>query len=246
MNKNKYYIVPFVLGLISIIYGILVASLASGTLFFAVWIIIGLILIGFAYLISKNIWKKIPSIFRIIIVTMVIVALSAYLIIQGFMVSHFNDKAEAKVDYLIVLGAQVKEDGPSAVLKYRLDEAIEYLNANPNTICIVSGGKGTNEPLEEAEGMAKYLVKNGIEKSRIIKENKSLNTKENIINSKKLMEDNKSVAIVTNDFHMFRALIIAKDNGLANPQSLSSTSAKLYLPNNMLREFMALIKYYIL
>lgn len=55
------------------------------------------------------------------------------------------------LDYIIVLGAQVRKDGPSPVLKYRLDKAVEYLNENPDTVCIVSGGQGSNEPWSEAE-----------------------------------------------------------------------------------------------
>ena len=62
------------------------------------------------------------------------------------MISQMHADGREGLDYIIVLGAQVRKDGPSPVLKYRLDKAVEYLNENPDTVCIVSGGQGSNEP----------------------------------------------------------------------------------------------------
>ena len=87
------------------------------------------------------------------------------------------------LDYLIVLGAQVYKNGPSPVLKFRLDKAYEYLSANPETRCIVTGGQGSNEPFTEASCMADYLVKRGIDSGRIILEDKSTTTAQNLTNS---------------------------------------------------------------
>ena len=86
------------------------------------------------------------------------------MIIEGCVVSHMHDKGEDGLDYIVVLGAQMRQNGPSVVLQYRLDEAIKYLNDNPDTICIVSGGQGYNEPCTEAQGMAEYLEKKGVPK----------------------------------------------------------------------------------
>ena len=147
------------------------------------------------------------------------------------------------LDYIIVLGAQVRESGPSAALKYRLDEAVEYLEDNPKTICIVSGGQGANEPYSEAEGMEQYLKKQGIDASRILLEDKSLNTEQNMEYSKALIKDGASVGIITNDFHLFRAKQIARKYGLDNVCGIAAKSTPVYLPNNMLREFLAEIKF---
>ena len=73
--------------------------------------------------------------------------------IGGCIGSKMNTEGKPGLDYIIVLGAQIYERGPSAVLRFRLDKAVEYLNENPQTKCIVSGGKGSNEPCSEAEGM---------------------------------------------------------------------------------------------
>lgn len=69
-------------------------------------------------------------------------------------------KGPAELDYLIVLGAQMKTGGPSKALQYRLDEACRYLDENPGIKVIVSGGQGTDEPVSEAQGMYDYLAGN--------------------------------------------------------------------------------------
>ncbi len=149
------------------------------------------------------------------------------------------------LDYIIVLGAQVRKDyGPSPVLKYRLDKAVEYLNENPDTVCIVSGGQGSNEPWSEAEGMARYLQ----EKKALILRGfcRKINRRQPSRISrtvKMLMKEGASVGIVTNNFHVFRALQIAKKYGLSDVCGIAADSTPKYLPNNMLREFFAEMKW---
>ena len=124
-----------------------------------------------------------------------------------------------------------------------MDAAVDYLNGNPDTICIVSGGQGTNEPFSEAEGMAKYLLDKGIDEHRIVLEDKSTSTVENIQNSKILMEESyNGVGIVTNNFHVFRAVQIAKVQGLEGVCGIAADSNVLYLPNNVLRECCGILK----
>ncbi len=154
-------------------------------------------------------------------------------------------KADENLDYIIVLGAQVRADGPSKVLKHRLNTAIDYLEKNPETICIVSGGQGDNEPCTEAQAMADYMKAAGIEKDRLILEDESKTTEQNIKYSKKYMKDGASVGIITNDFHMFRAMQITKGEGLKSAKAIAAGSNPLYLPNNMLREYLAEWKYLI-
>lgn len=103
---------------------------------------------------------------------------------EGCIISGFSKNTDKELDYIVVLGAQLKTTGPSRVLQYRLDTAYEYLTAHPDTKVIVSGGQGSNEPASEAQGMCDYLVKRGIEPDRIILEDKSVNTEQNIRFSK--------------------------------------------------------------
>ena len=93
--------------------------------------------------------------------------------------------------------------------------------------------------------MKEYLINEGINEERIIIEDKSNTTKENLINSKKITRDNKSIGIVTNNFHMYRALLIGKKYKV-NAVGIPSKSNSYYLPNNLLREVFAYIKFIIL
>ena len=109
----------------------------------------------------------------------------------------------------------------------------------------MSGGQGYNEPCTEAQAMADYMEAAGIEKDRLILEDESMTTQKNIKNSKKYIRDGASVGIITNDFHMFRAMQITKGQGLKSAEAIAAGSNPLYLPNNMLREYLAEWKYLI-
>lgn len=230
------------LGLLSVLYGILILQVGSGTSFWLIWELIGICFFLLALLLRKDFfgtYKKIGMFFGGLVAVGVIVLV----VLCGRIATEFKSNGNPNMDYIIVLGAQVREDGPSVALRYRLDKAIDYLNENPNTVCIVSGGQGSNEPFSEAEGMAEYLLKNGIEKSRIILEDKSRNKVENIKNSRLLMEETyESVGIVTNNFHVFRAVQIAKAQGLNGVCGIAAKSSVLYLPNNGLRECLGILK----
>ena len=93
--------------------------------------------------------------------------------------------------------------------------------------------------------MAQYLMQNGIEKDRILLEDQSKTTEENLRFSRKFLPEDAEVGIITNDFHMFRALQIAKKQGLSDACGIAADSTKFYLPNNMLREYFAEIKFLI-
>lgn len=231
-----------VLGIVTALYGILVLRIGSGTMFWLIWEAIAIFFLQWAVLVHKNFFathKKIQRFFHVLLAVAVVVLAT----FCGMIAGEFVSNGERDLDYIIVLGAQVREEGPSVVLRYRLDAAIEYLNENPDTICIVSGGQGANEPFSEAEGMSDYLIKHGIEQERILLEDKSANTVENIQNSKALMEQPyNGIGIVTNDFHVFRAVQIAKVQGLEGVCGIAADSNALYLPNNVLRECCGILK----
>lgn len=243
MKKKITFLIFTVLALLCVVYSGMVLATGSGTSFFLVWIGLAVLFFLFGYSVWKSFWKKVPRLVKGICIAVVAVGFTAFFIVEGCIISQMHEKGEAELDYIIVLGAQVRESGPSAALKYRLDEAVEYLEDNPKTICIVSGGQGANEPYSEAEGMAQYLKEQGIDASRILLEDKSLNTEQNMEYSKALIKDGASVGIITNDFHLFRAKQIARKYGLDNVCGIAAKSTPVYLPNNMLREFLAEIKF---
>ena len=158
-------------------------------------------------------------------------------------IPHFNDRGKPGAEAVIVLGAQVRRSGPSTVLRFRLDAAVSYLQENPDTVCIVSGSQGPNEPFTEAEGMKTYLIGKGIPEDRILIEKKAKSTAENIEFSMKMLSSlDRPVVIVSNDFHMYRALSIAKRLGCADISGRSAGSPRLFLLNNMLYESAANVK----
>lgn len=241
---RKYILI--ILGVLSALYGVLILQVGSGTLFWLLWEAIGVFFLIWAFLIHKEFFvlhRKIKIVFHLLMV----IGVAVFVTFGGMIAGEFSSAGKQNLDYIIVLGAQVRENGPSVVLKYRLDAAIEYLNENPDTICIVSGGQGPNEPFSEAKGMADYLTEHGIEEKRILLEDKSTNTVENIKYSKELMKQSyDSVGIVTNNFHVFRAVQIAKVQGLESVCGIAADSNVLYLPNNVLRECCGILKDWIM
>ncbi len=143
---------------------------------------------------------------------------------------------------VIVLGCQVRGDHPSLMLRQRINAAAEYLNAHPDAVCIVSGGKGDDEQISEAECMKTELIKLGISGERIYSEDRSTNTVENIAFSKEIIEENglsESTAIVTDIFHEYRASRIVKDAGLSYG-SVPANCSWYLLPTFYVRELIAI------
>lgn len=137
--------------------------------------------------------------------------LALFIFLEGCIFTQFSAKGEDGLDYIVVLGAKVKSGGvPSKPLYWRIDAAEKYLRDNQGTVAILSGGKGADEPMSEAQCMYNVLISRGIDENRLILEDKSTNTNENIRNSLRLMNEDASFGVVTNNFHVFRAMHIAK------------------------------------
>lgn len=144
------------------------------------------------------------------------------------------------LEYLIVLGAQVRGKRVSNSLARRLDKAQTYLEQNPDTKVIVTGGKGKGEDITEAEAMRRYLVEKGIANERIRKEDQSTSTWQNLEFSQAFIRDRKKpIGIVTNNFHVYRATLMAKRQGYVHVQGLVASSNPVLMPNYMVREFFA-------
>jgi uncharacterized SAM-binding protein YcdF (DUF218 family) len=161
-------------------------------------------------------------------------------------IQHANPEAPKNADYIIVLGARVKGTVPSLALQFRIDHAAEYLKENPDTIAIASGGKGPGEDISEAESIKTELINLGINESRILIEDMSTTTYENIRFSKKLIPKNAELGlVVTNDFHIFRSKMIANNEGLELSGLPAKTPVQALL-KSYVREYLALTKYFIL
>ncbi|MGE7997886.1 YdcF family protein [Lysinibacillus sp. NPDC093190] len=155
--------------------------------------------------------------------------------------------ANGTATYMIVLGAKVKLGGiPSLSLKNRLEEAVKYLNKYPHVKVIVSGGQGADEDRTEASVMLKYLQDNGIDTNRILVEDQSTSTYENLLFSKELLpKGTKKITILSNDFHLKRAKYLAESLGFEADVVAAKTPKSVEVKLN-LRERAALLKTYII
>ncbi len=144
---------------------------------------------------------------------------------------------------VIVLGCMIYGDQPSLALRERLDAAIEYLQTEPDTVCILSGGQGSDEQISEALCMYNYMTARGIDPTRLIMEDKSTSTRENMLFSKAIIEEqgwSKQVAVVTNEFHEYRACYIASVVGL-DPAAVPASTAWWLLPTYYVRELYGIL-----
>ena len=145
-----------------------------------------------------------------IIAALLAVILLALAIPAGLIIGTMDGRGEPGGEVLIVLGTTVNGTEPSPMLKQRLDAAVEYLNTYPDAICIVTGGKGDENNLSEAQCMFNYLTAAGIDSSRITMEDRATTTVENLQNVRAMLDTNE-VDILSSDFHLYRAGLIAKD-----------------------------------
>lgn len=238
-------ILLLILGIISLVYYIIIIFYAGiSSSFSFIWLLLGIVCISLYFIIiycrSNEIYLR--KIIQVILIAVISIGIIAFSLIEGTIIMHANQKAGKNRDYLIVLGAQIKGTRVTRTLKKRLDTAVIYLKDNPNTTVITSGGQGNGEDLTEAEAMKRYMISQGVDAKRILKEDKSTNTQENITFSKKLLKDHASVVIVTNGFHIFRAISIAKKQGLQKVQGLSAPSDSILFINYYVREVFGVIK----
>ena len=225
------------------LYCFIVFRIRSGSRFYLIWGLGGLFFIALALMIKFDLWGGFPLLLRRVICGALLAGILAFVVAEGCIFAHYRDAGRPDLDYIIVLGAQMKPAGPSIVLKFRLDAAYDYLVENENTICVVSGGQGPNEPCTEAKGMYDYLVGRGIAPERILMEDRSTDTSENIAFSAEIIGGTDyDVGIVTNNFHVFRGMMLARHAGFENACGISARSNIYFQPNNLVREFFGIMK----
>ena len=250
---------------------------------------------------------KIPPKWLVIPVEIVVLIFCfVFILIEAVIIHGGRTEPQENADYLIILGAKVNGTQPSLMLKQRIEAAAEYLKRNPNTIAIASGGKGSDENISEAQCIYEQLVALGIEPERILMENQSTSTVENLEFSARIIKENEdyygdvlfemnppatyddrgdvrlsddgqdpdrseqedtddmesyyeeksrqireqveqkrigeTVVLTTTDFHMFRAMYLARNHGYENIYGNPAPSVWWLIPTNYTREFMAVMK----
>lgn len=232
-----------ILGILCLGYYIFLISLRMD--FAAVWLVAGLGLLTAAgvymWLTERN--AHLPVWFKGGVGVILALGIGIFLVAEALIISGMSEKGEPNLDYVIVLGAQVRGDHPSRALRHRIETAAKYLNDNSGTIAILSGGQGPGENMTEAVCMRDELVKLGIEEERLILEERSTSTKENLIYSAELAPVKESrIGLITQNFHVFRSRKLAAHQNYKNICGIAAPSEFIYQPHFMVREAFALVK----
>ena len=215
---------------------------ATGIVVFTCFILLGLFWKRFKALVIRFRKKKPGRIITdiaaaLIAFTVILVIIESICMIRGAI------KKPDGTETVVVLGSRVHASGPSLMTKARLDAAIEFMNKYPDSKCVLSGGQGPDEPFSEARGMAEYMLGKGISRDRLFLEDKSRDTYENLQFSKAIIEKeglNPKISIVSNEFHLYRAGLIAKKLDLQYT-TIPGKSLMILFPAYYIRELYAII-----
>lgn len=251
-------------------YGIIAAYSGARTSFSIIWLILAACLAVMAALCRfySRFRDRIPLSAVVSAVTVAAAFFVIFLVVEIGIGLQFFSSGKRSVDYVIVLGAQVKGDRLSNTLEYRLETAVKYARIHPNTVFILSGGKGEGEDVSEADMMYTYMRENGVPEYQLIREDQSTSTYENLVYSRLLIEEREQqrrntirnvmsaagylsppdeevriqVGIITSNFHMMRAKGIARKVGISDPYGICSRSDPVLFIHFCVRECFAILK----
>lgn len=223
-----------VLSAIFILYFIfLEISTGINQIFNYFWLVLGCFFIGinlFKEIIQKRMWI-------FVLICCLILGICEIPIIKGSIA-----EPEQQASYAIVLGAKVDGTKPSLALENRLDAAEEYYKNNPDTIFVLTGGRGDDENISEAECMLSVLKARGIPQSQLITEDKATTTYENLIFSSEYIDRTEKTVLITSNYHVSRAVFIAGRCGYTDISGCPAHTMAIYMPHYYVREFFAYIK----
>lgn len=182
---------------------------------------------------------------------LLLIGVLVYACILGFVsVSGYTNSATGREQAIVVLGAGLRGDRPSLLLRYRLDKAYAYAVQHPDMLIITSGGQGRDEWVPEGQAMRDYLIRKGLDPDRILAETKSTSTEENFAFSRQILMDqglpeDMSIVYVTNAFHCYRAGEYARRAGFVDPHALPAGISILSVLPCYLREVLAVLYYWV-
>lgn len=232
-----WFMLPVFVGILNIgnVTGMIISALLTGYGFFHVrlhqWI--------------AGIWQNRGGKAALAVILLVIVCMIGVVVVETVGIVRCAMNEPPANTNVVVLGCSVKGTRPSTVLKERLDRAYEYLLENPEAICVLSGGQGSGEDISEAECMYHYLTEKGIGAERLLLEDQSTTTEENLRFSMQLLGDQGiegAITIVTSEFHEYRANQVAERLEITSYSTPSHTFI-LYLPTFYVRELYGILYY---
>lgn len=235
--KKVFFLILGVL--ICVFYAVCIAYSRIGVSWLWIWPLAALFCFARAFMLRKAI--RPPRWIRVLYRVVLIVFFGLFVIVEARIITVMNTEPEPGLDYIITLGAAVRNGVPTSPLKLRIDATVEYMKDNPDTILIASGGQGKDEAMSEAGCIADYVTAAGISPDRIILEDKSTSTEENIGNSFALIPEGARVGVLTSGFHLYRALRITELQGF----EASGIPAVMYFPlglHYLVREFFGVVQ----
>ena len=189
-------------------------------------------------------FPRVPVWLRWVLGVLTALALAAFVILELPILRNARTDADPKADYIVVLGAQVRGTTPSWSMHDRLTAALDYLNAYPESKAVVSGGQGPDEGCSEAEAMQTWLTAQGVAPERILLEDQSESTQENLSNSFAIIaadggDVTEGVGIVTSEYHLYRAKLMAEALGAKPIGVAARTELGIMRVNYFIREAIA-------
>ncbi len=192
--------------------------------------------------IIRRLWKNIAGRIILCVLAAGIVGFVGFCGYNGVMMLKYSSQPLEQVNCVMILGCQVKGSEPGGELLKRLNTALPLIEAHPDCMIIVTGGQGTGEDISEAECMKQWLTERDIDEGRIYTECNSHSTAQNFTYSAPILSElgiSNGIAVVTNDFHQYRAELYADRLGLSVGH-YSVTTSPLVFPNYLIRELAAL------
>jgi len=243
------FFVFLLLGIVSVIYGFSVISvIGTGN-----WFNFAFIYIGIGFFVLAFIWRvlKKKNGLKILVSILLIIAFGILGVFEIKIISFGKQTPAQNADYVIVLGARVKGTSPMKEFGERINVAYDYAIDNPKAELVLTGGQGKDELIAESLAAKNTLLSKGIKESRMLYEDKSTSTRENLIYALEVIEADggsidSDIVIVSSRFHLYRTSILAKELGFSSTTYLGGNGLFVLLPHYYLREFAAYISEFVL
>ena len=189
-------------------------------------------------------FPRLSKTWRIVLAALLVLDAAVFAVFEAPVISNAKTDADPQSDYLIVLGAGVNGSAPSLSMVNRLEAALDYLETYPDAVAIVSGGQGAGEDVTEASAMHDWLVAHGMPESRIVQEDQSTSTRENLENSFAIIRSRGGdpaggVAVVSSEYHLYRAKQMARALGAKPLGVAAETTLPTMRANYFIREAFA-------
>ncbi len=208
-----------------------------------------LMLLGIASLIVF--YSYADGIIRTVFTVVLCLGVLLFIIVEIPIIKNARTDADEDTEYLIVLGAGVRGTIPSLSLQNRMDGAYKWLKDHPEVTVILSGGQGPGEDITEARAMYDNFTKRGFPAERLYLEENSTSTRENLAHSLEIIKslggsESSRIAVCTSEYHLFRAKLLAKDEGMNIKGVSAPTTMPTLMINYFIREAVGVVHYFVI